>query len=129
MSAKLPASSRSRPERRDPLAAIFALGRRQLRTGAMFGVAGTLFVHGAGAGQAVNSMHHVHEFVMGVREQVRNRMRLEVDIDVTPPPPPEPEPEKEPEPEPEPEAKPIAKEPPPTPEAPPPAAAQAGQVL
>ena len=127
MSAKLPASSRSQPERRDPLAPILALGKRHVRAGAMFSVAGTLFVHGAGAGTAVTSMHHIKEFVAAVRFQTQERVRSEIDIALdTPPPPPE---EPEPEPEPEPEAKPIAKEPPPTPEAPPPAVAQAANVL
>lgn len=132
MSAKLPASKRLRDERRDPLAPILALGRRQVRTGAMMSIAGTLIVHGAGAGQAASSMIDVAAFASSVRSEVRERLRAELDIDLTPPPPP-PEPEPEPpapEPEaPEPEAPPPKEAPAPQETAPPPAAAQAAAVM
>ncbi len=120
-------SERSEP-RRDPLAAIFALGSRQLRTGALIGLAGALIVHGAAAGQAVSAMFDVAAFASSVRSQVHDRLRAEYDLDVsqpeTPPPPPEPEPEPEEQPKAPPQA---AKAPPP--DAPPPAAAQAANVL
>src|SRR5262245_31708090 len=120
-------SDRAEP-RRDPLAAIFALGTRQVRTGAMMGLAGALIVHGAGAGQAANAMYDVAAFVAGVRNQVHERLRAEYDLDTSqPPPPPPPPPEPEPEPEPQPKAPMQAKAP--TPEAPPPAAAQAANVM
>jgi protein TonB len=119
---------------RDPLGPILALGRRQIRTGALLGIAGALVVHGAGAAQAARQMYDVAAFTLDVRAYMKERLRAEYEIqeipEPEPPPPPPPEPEPEPEPEPIKEVAPPLKEaPPPEPGTPPPAAAEAANVL
>ncbi|MFZ5890063.1 MAG: hypothetical protein ACOY0T_03265 [Myxococcota bacterium] len=112
----------------DPLAPIQALGRRNLRIGAIFGIAGTLTVHGAPAAEAASSFGDMRDFASQVLRTVADRLKGEIDVDADKPPPPPPPPPPEPEP-PQKEAPPppraAANEPPP----PPPAPAQAGKVL
>jgi protein TonB len=110
----------------DPLAAIFSLGSRQRRFGAILAIAGTLVVHGAPATQAVRSLADMREFSKHVLDTVRQRLQAEIDLDTEKPPPPPPPP-----PPPEPEPPPPAREAAPPKEAPPPppSPAQAGKVL
>ena len=117
-------------ELRDPLAPIQALGRRDLRIGAILGIAGTLTMHGAPAADVITSFGDLRDFADQVVTVIHDRLKSEIDLDSEkPPPPPPPPPPPEPEPPPQKEAPPppraAANEPPP----PPPAPAQAGKVL
>jgi protein TonB len=125
--ARLDSQGAKARELRDPLAPILALGRRDLRIGAILGIAGTLTVHGAPATQAATSLGDLHDFAAQVIQKVRERLRGEVDIETERPPPPPPPP---PEPEPPPQHEAVPQKAAPT-EAPPPppAPAQAGKVL
>ena len=126
---KPPSQRRPQGELVDPLAPILALGRRNLRIGAIVGVAGTLTVHGAPAADAATSFGDMRDFANRVLTTVQDRLKGEIDVDAEKPPPPPPPPPPEPEPPPQKEAPPppraAANEPPP----PPPAPAQAGKVL
>lgn len=118
-------------DREDFLAPVLALGRRNVRIGAIIGIAGTLLIHGAPVGEASRSLVELREFSQHTLQSVRERLRAEIDIEterLPPPPPPAPEPEPEPTPPPEPRAAPPPKAPS-TPAAPPPAPAEAGKVL
>jgi periplasmic protein TonB len=126
-----PAPRRKAVARRDPLAAVLALGRREVRIGMAIGLAGALFVHGAGAGTAARQLPAMEAFARDIRTFVLDSLFSQYDIDVIkPPPPPPPAPDK---PAPEEEAqKPVAKAPDRAPtqaEEKPPEAAQAGRVL
>jgi protein TonB len=108
---------------------VLSLGEDAARVGAVLGVLGALFLHGAAGVQAAGNLFEVETFSIGVAQYVRNNLQMQIDIDTTPPPPPPPPPEPPP-PEQEPEKAPppppqAANEPPP----PPPAPAEAGKVL
>lgn len=109
-----------REVRPDPLAAVFALGRRRMRTGALLALAGTLLIHGSGAAKGLSVLVELALFAARVRTVVVERLRATYDVEAAPPPkaelPPPPE---------EPEQKPLPRL---RAEAPPPPAA-AGKVL
>ena len=111
----------------DPLGPILALGQRNLRIGAIIGVAGALSLHAAAGSGVARSFYDMRSFATRVVETVKAKLRSEIDVDTTRPPPPPPPPPPEPEPEPPKEAPPKAQanEPPP----PPPAPAEAAKVL
>ena len=114
-------------ERRDPFGPVLSLGEHAVRVGAILGLFGAVFLHGAAGVQAAGNLFEVENFSIGVAQYVRSNLQMQIDIDTTPPPPPPPEP---PPPEQEPEKAPppppqTANEPPP----PPPAPAEAGKVL
>ncbi len=125
------ASTPERRTRRDPLAPIMALGRREMRIGIAIGVLGALLVHGVLAAKGLSALLDLQDFATLVQEDVAERLRTTIDIDVQPPPPPKPEPVA-PLPEPTAPALPPPKNAPPPPKdapAPAPAAAQAGKIL
>lgn len=122
-------------------ARVEAIGKGSSRVGWLIACGFAFIVHGGG-GYAAHYLHDVHGFVQLVSDTVSARLTATVDIEDFPEPEPEvvePEPEPEvaePEPEPEvlePEPTPLAPVPStedaPTDEAPPPAAAEAGQIL
>lgn len=129
MSSRTVSDARSRAAwQRDPLFRVWALGRRQVRVGALLGLAGALSVHAAGAARAASSLVDVASFAELTRGDVIERLRSKYDVDLLKPEPRKPEPEPQPEPEPEPEPE----QPPPAADelaAPPPAAAEAAEVL
>jgi periplasmic protein TonB len=108
----------------DSLGPILAFGRRQVKTGIMLGIVGTLALHGATAGRMLTALIDLSLFSSNVRSVVVERLHATYDVDLTPPPEvkPPPEPEPEPEPEPQPKVRAEAAAPPPTP-------AQAAKVL
>ncbi len=119
----------------DPLAPIFALGRRQVRVGILIGLAGALFVHGAAGAKGLRTLVHLSRFAAIVDSGVAERMRATYAVDVEKPPEAEVPEEPEPEPE-EDEDKPVVKqeaEDEPSSDNPyvdnPPEAAEAGKVL
>jgi len=122
----------SLPERRDPLARVLELGRRELPIGALIGILGALALHGAAAAKAGLSLYHLALFAERVQSVVVERQRASIDIDkIEAPPLPKIEDEKPVEKQPE-EKLPVppkaAAKDQPT-EAAPPEAAQAGKLL
>lgn len=96
-----------------------------------------LVVHGGGAGVAASGGFEVSRFAESVQRAVQARLNATIDVEQFEPPEPEPEPIPEAEPETEatpvepvePIAQPVESVSAPTEDAPPPAAAEAGQVL
>lgn len=140
-------SDAAEPRRKDPLAAVLALGNRASRVGAVFGLSLAVTTHGAASAQAVASasLREMRQMVAEMRAGIHDFLWASYEVDLTPPkaeekppepPPPEPEPEPEPEPQPQ-QAPPPTNTPPPppqddpydTPPPPPPAAAEATKVL
>ncbi len=122
------------PGSTDPLAPIFALGRRQVRVGILIGLAGALFVHGAAGARGLRTLVHLSRFAAIVDQGVTERMAATFAVDMEPAP--EAEVPEEPLPEPEEEDKPVVKqeaEEEPSSDNPyvdnPPEAAEAGKVL
>ena len=115
----------------DPLARVLGLGGRHNGVGLAVGLAGALFVHGAGAATSLQQLFELQDFAAAVYDDISTELRGVYDIEVEPPAP-EPEP-----PPPEPEAdeaadetEPLAAaEEAPVPEAPPPEAAEVGEAL
>lgn len=141
-SGELALATAGRPTKRrlseqpDPLAAVMSLGEREVRVGAVLGLAFALLTHGAASSRAFTSLHDLWTSMDTMRQVQHEFFWQEYDIDLTPkekPPevkPPEPPP---PEPEPEPAPVPVAKVAAPVkeedPYEPPPAPAQAAKVL
>jgi hypothetical protein len=115
-------------ERRDPLAPIMALGRRQHAIGIAVGLVGAFFVHGAGAATSLSKLYELESFAGQVRAAVVEQLRAEYEVSVVDEPPPPPAPV-EPAPVAEEPTSPSAPEAPAPEEAPAPAAAQAGAAL
>lgn len=127
----------------DSLDAVLSLGGRSSRTGALFGIAAAIALHGAGAMHAYAMPFEVQLWADGARATLRATLATTYDLEVDktpPPPPPEPPKEEEPEPPKEPDPPTPAPKPAPTPKAesrpakaapsePAPAAAQAGKIL
>jgi len=115
----------------DPLAPVLDLGRHNW-VGMAIGLAGALFVHGAGAATSLQRLYELEDFAKAIYEDVSTELRGVYDIEIEEPPPvPEVDPPPE-EPEEEVEKETVAPEPvdeAPTPEAPPPEAAEVGQAL
>ncbi len=115
--------------RRDPLAPVMALGRREMRIGIVIGLLGALLVHGVLAARGLMALIDLQQFANLIQDDVVERYRSTINIDVkTPPPAPEPT---APPPEPTAPAPLPTNAPPPPKDAPEPApaAAQAGKIL
>jgi protein TonB len=108
---------------REPLAKVFALGRRELPVGVVLGIVGALVLHSPAVYAITISLAHLGDFARDVQEEVLQRIHGTYDVDETPPPPPPKEEPPPPEPEPEPKA--VV----PRSEQAPPAPAEAGKVL
>ena len=115
----------------NPLAQVFELESRSMRTGLLIGLAGALLVHVAGASEAARLANGLGNWALDTRTAIHSYFsRLyEIELTTAPPPPPPPEPPPAPEPE---AAKPLPLPAPPKAarehEAPP-APAQAGKIL
>jgi len=110
----------------DPLAPILEFGRRQVRTGLVIGLTGTMLLHGGTAVRGFTTLAELSLFSERVRAVVVDRLRAQYDIDLTPPPEVKPPPTPEPEPEPEPPPKFVRAQ---EAQAPPPTPAEAAKVL
>lgn len=122
-----PATGELPSARRDPLARVFELGRRELPVGVAIGLVGALVVHGGAFVHAAQSLIQMGDFAEAVASFVVERQRASIDIDkIEIPPELEKPPETKPaETEPEPVARTAEKA---APEAAP-AAAEAGKVM
>jgi protein TonB len=125
------ASDGSRRSSPDPLAAVFALGERAARVGAIVGLGLALTTHGALSGKAIASgaLREIRAMTREMRTQIHDFLWTTYEIEApkqdAPKPPPEPEPEPEPK-----VVEPANAPPPPVdPYEPPPAAAAAPKVL
>ncbi len=116
----------------DPLAKVLTLGGRHNGVGLAMGLAGALFVHGAGAATSLHQLFELEDFAAAIYSDISTELRGVYDIEVDDPPPPQqepPPPEEEAEEDTE-EADPLEPaEEAPVPEAPPPEAAEVGEAL
>jgi hypothetical protein len=115
----------------DPLARVLTLGGRHNGVGLAIGLAGALFVHGAGAATSLHRLFALEDFAAAIYDDVSTELRGVYDIEVDPPPAPQeaPPPEEETE-EVQEESEPLAPtDEAPAPEAPPPEAAEVGEAL
>ena len=95
--------ARSADTDRDPLAPIFALGNRAVKTGAIIGLFIALSTHGYASSRAMTALFDMQDAILEMRGILHLFFWTEYDIDIPPeqkaeekkeePPPPEPEPE------------------------------------
>jgi protein TonB len=125
-----PSGRSARGSGTDPLAAVLTLGGRHNGVGLAIGLAGALFVHGAGAATSLQQLFELEDFAGAIYEDIETELRGVYDIEVDPPQQPEPPPpeaEEEEEIEEEDPLEPMEEAP--EAEAPPPEAAEVGEAL